>query len=88
MAEPEWDESTRNMALALDDCDRTQMCGVCGQPKHICQNPDYQFDWTTDPPTRCHAATASIIQKRGFKDDPSAPIEALLFTARLREGVQ
>lgn len=54
LAEPEWDESTRALVLALDTVPR---CPACGGDPALCQDPARQFDWTVPDPVRCHRTT-------------------------------
>lgn len=74
MAEPEWDEDTRNLALAFD---QVALCPKCGGPRELCHDPEHQFDWETPPPIRCHRFTALLEAQRGV-DENTNPLSAAL----------
>lgn len=78
MAEPEWDEATRNLVLALDG---VHLCAVCGGPAFLCQDPHRQDDYIADAPIRCHATTARLQRQRAFGSDWHP--DALLWPVRL-----
>lgn len=80
MAEPEWDEATRDLALAFDAVD---MCRVCGGPAYLCQDPALQFNWTALDPVRCHAQTARLERAEGITDKTNPQASALIFPVRL-----
>lgn len=81
MAEPEWDEATRDLVLALDDVD---LCSVCGGPAYLCQDPARQFDWEAGDPVRCHATTAVRERQKGTNEDTNPHTDALIWPLRLR----
>lgn len=83
MAEPEWDEATRDLALALDD---VRLCPVCGGPAYLCQDPERQFDWRADDPVRCHAQTARLERAKGVTEETNPHVEALIWPVRLMDG--
>jgi len=80
MAEPEWDEETRSLALALDD---VRMCSVCGGPAYLCQDPERQDDWVAEAPVRCHAQTARLQRAKGVTEETNPHVSALSFPVRL-----
>lgn len=81
MAEPEWDEDTRNLALALD---AIPMCPLCGNPTSICQDAEHQFDWHAEDPVRCHAQTARLARQASVSEETNPQVEALLWPVQLR----
>jgi hypothetical protein len=82
MVEPEWDEHTRNLALALDHVD---LCQVCGRPASLCQDPARQDDWQVGQPVRCHATTALRQTQRTFTEETNPVVEALMWPVILRD---
>jgi hypothetical protein len=80
MAEPEWDDATRDLVLGLDD---VPMCPICGGPAYLCQDPDRQDDWRGEDPIRCHATTARLERSRGVTDETNPHAAALIFPVRL-----
>lgn len=85
MAEPEWDEQTRETAMALDSVD---LCPLCGRPSEVCQDPDLQDDWAVGLPVRCHASTALMQAQARVTEETNPNSGALLWNVRLREGVR
>jgi hypothetical protein len=87
MAEPEWDDASRDMVLGKAGYEDS-LCKLCGRPTHICQDPANQFNWRPRPPTRCHATTAVLAQQAGFTEETNPQAAALLFGAELigRDG--
>lgn len=81
MQEPEWDETTRDLALALDAVD---LCPVCQGPAYLCQDPKRQFDWQAADPIRCHAQTARLQRAKGITEDTNPHASALIFPVRLK----
>lgn len=84
MAEPEWDEETRLLALALDDYTANGECPVCHRPAHICQDESRQFDWTVGAPVRCHATTAVLERQKGVTEETNPQRDALFWPVSLR----
>lgn len=80
MAEPEWDQATRDLVLAYD---AVNMCPLCGGPAYLCQDPALQFDWTAGDPVRCHAQTARLERAKGVTDETNPHAAALLFPVSL-----
>lgn len=83
LAEPEWDEETRNLVLALDAVD---ICPLCRNPTAICQDPDRQFDWRAGAPVRCHVTTARLLAQRGVTEQSNPAVQALLWPVILAKG--
>lgn len=81
MAEPEWDEATRDLALALD---AVPMCPVCGGPSYLCQDVARQDDWQAGDPIRCHAQTARLQRAKGVTEETNPHTQALIFPVRLK----
>jgi hypothetical protein len=79
--EPEWDEATRDLVVALDDVD---LCSVCGGPAYLCQDPEREFDWTIDEPTRCHRTTAIRKAQAALDEETNPHQDALAWRAGLR----
>lgn len=78
--EAEWDEDTRNLALALDAVPR---CPVCGGDPSVCQDAARQFDWKVPDPTRCHRTTAIRTRQERLAKDSAEHLDALLWGAYL-----
>lgn len=85
MAEPEWDEDTRNLALALD---RAPLCPACGGAAELCQDPATEFAWEVPQPVRCHRTTALHRVQRGYTEETNPFPEALLWRVVLRDGAR
>mgnify|MGYP005990682873 CR=1 FL=1 len=83
LAEPEWDDRTRDLALAFDDWDE---CPVCGGPAELCQDPERQFDWRVPEPTRCHRTTALREAQDKVTEATNPHTNALIWGTTLREG--
>jgi len=81
LAEPEWDEQTRDVALALDAID---FCPRCGGPAYLCQDPELQDQWGVAPPVRCHRVTAVKRAQKGFTEESNPVVEALIWKSVLR----
>lgn len=79
-AEPEWDEETRNLALAND---AVEICPKCGRPTFVCQDPEHQFDWKVPAPVRCHAATALLQAAQRVTEETNPQAAALVWDVRL-----
>jgi hypothetical protein len=81
MAEPEWDEQTRAMAIAFD---LVPLCPACGGPAEECQDPAHEFDWRVPPPVRCHRKTALLQAQSGVNErDNPFPMALLWRNAEL-----
>jgi len=80
MAEPEWDEATRDLALALSD---VPLCPHCGGPAELCQDPERQDDYVAVDPIRCHAHTARLLKQKGYSEETNPALGALLWPVRL-----
>jgi len=76
--EPEWDEDTRNLVLALD---RAPLCPACGGPAELCQDIANQDHWRVQPPIRCHRSTALRQAQRALTEETNPVLEALLWRA-------
>lgn len=83
LAEPEWDEETRNLALAHD---AVNICPLCKGPAAICQDPARQFDWRAQAPVRCHITTARLLAQRGVSEQTNPAVGALLWPVSLVKG--
>jgi hypothetical protein len=83
MAEPEWDEQTRDLALAYDAVD---LCPSCGGPAYLCHDPELQDRWETPPPVRCHRTTALRQVQKGFTEETNPVVDALIWKTVLRGG--
>ena len=81
LAEPEWDQATRDLALALDAVD---LCPVCGGPSYLCQDAELMDDWTAADPLRCHRSTAIRQLQSKFSEKTNPHMDALLWSANLR----
>jgi len=84
--EPEWDDETRDWALALTAAEDNQ-CPVCGGPRDECTDPNNEFKWVGIGPYRCHRGTASATHQANFfgqgKQQPRYA-EALLWGVKSR----
>jgi hypothetical protein len=80
MAEPEWDDATRELALALDG---VEMCPVCGWPAYLCQDPALQDDWRAGDPIRCHAQTARLMRQKHVTEETNPGVGALIWPVQL-----
>lgn len=85
LAEPEWDQATRDLALALDAAKIEHLCPICGREKSVCQSAELQDDWDVPPPTRCHATTAVRQHQKRLNEDTNPYQDALVWSTRLRE---
>jgi hypothetical protein len=81
VAEPEWDEATRDLALALD---AVPLCPICGGPSYLCQDPQRQDDWQAGDPIRCHAQTARLARAKNVTEETNPHVSALIWPVRLR----
>jgi hypothetical protein len=82
MAEPEWDEATRELVLGLDAVD---LCPSCGGPSYLCQDAAREFDWKVSKPVRCHRSTALKQAQRRISEETNPIPEALLWQAVLSD---
>jgi hypothetical protein len=80
MAEPEWDQATRDLVLALD---AVPTCPVCGRPSYLCQDPARQEDWKAGDPIRCHATTARLTRQKGVTEQTNPHMAALVWPVSL-----
>lgn len=80
MVEPEWDEATRNMALGYAAVD---LCGVCGGPAFLCQDPELQDSWRAGEPIRCHRTTAVRERQGRINDQENPHSDALIWPVEL-----
>lgn len=85
MAEPEWDEQTRTLALGYDN---VAICPICGGPAYLCQDPANQFAFDVLPPVRCHRKTALVNKQRQVTEQTNPVVEALIWSTRLRAGAR
>lgn len=85
MAEPEWDDATRELVLALDAMPR---CTVCGGPSELCQDPEREFDWVAGKPVRCHATTALLLAQKGVTEETNPAVRALMWPVVLRDELE
>lgn len=83
MAEPEWDQATRDLALALD---AVPMCSRCGGPAYLCQDPERQYDWQAGDPIRCHATTAVRERQKGVTEETNPHVDALVWPISLQQS--
>jgi hypothetical protein len=81
MAEPEWDQATRDLVLGYD---AVELCAACRRPVHICQDIDRQFDWEAGAPVRCHATTALLEAQKGVTEETNPHVSALMWPVMLR----
>ncbi len=83
-AEAEWDETTRNAAMALEHYEASLCPCGCGHPAQVAQDGDNEFRFEVDGPYRCHARTALSKAREGQSEDVDAP-DALLWSSRLKD---
>lgn len=81
MAEPEWDEQTRELALAYDAVD---ICPRCGGPAYLCRDPELADQWEATAPVRCHRLTALRLAQRGVTEKTNPVVEALMWGTVLK----
>lgn len=82
MAEPEWDQETRSLALGLDSLD---VCPICGGLAAECMAPEHQDDWVAEDPIRCHRETARLFKQKGYSEEANPAVAALAWPVHLRE---
>lgn len=80
--ESEWSEQDVAWLLALAEW-RAGRCPACGGDLAECTAADADGQFEVAPPTRCHAATATSIAQRGYRDSPQP--EALLWRVKRRD---
>ncbi len=71
--EPEWDDATRDAALALE-AHEADLCSSCGMPRSVCHAPENADRFRAEGPDRCHATTAVIAarERHGETNQPQA----------------
>lgn len=82
MAEPEWDDQTRDLALAHT---AVNICPRCGGPAYLCQDPALQDSWKVPPPVRCHRTTVLRKQQRAVTEQTNPVTDALIWGTVLDE---
>ncbi len=82
MAEPEWDQEARDLALAYDDVD---LCSACGGPAFLCQDPALQDSWDVPPPVRCHRKTALREAQSAVTEQTNPHTDALMWRTVLAD---
>lgn len=82
LAEPEWDDATRELALGFEEMDR---CPICQGPANLCQDPDREFDWQASA-VRCHRTTALRTAQAQITEETNPHADALAWATNLREG--
>lgn len=82
--EVEWDETERAWMLALAAWRARHVCGLCGMPREVCQDPDAEFALEVALPTRCHVTTAILRAKAARARAPGEHDDALLWGAQLK----
>jgi hypothetical protein len=80
LAEPEWDQATRELALAYDLVD---LCPLCGGPSYLCQDPEMAEGWKAGDPVRCHATTARLQRADKVTEQTNPQHRALMFPVTL-----
>lgn len=80
MAEPEWDQATRDLVAAHA---HVPSCPSCGGDPALCQDPARQFDWRVPDPTRCHRTTALREAQSRMREDDNPALDALIWQVRL-----
>lgn len=83
MAEPEWDEQTRDIALAYS---AVELCPRCGGPAYLCQDPEFQERWQAPPPIRCHRLTAIRVAQKAVTEETNPAVDALIWGSVLKEA--
>ncbi len=73
-----WRKRDWLLAQALTEYERL-ICPGCGNPLHESMDPEYERDWVSGLPHRCHACTAIEMQAKKY-EEASAP-SALRFEA-------
>ncbi|MEO5665518.1 MAG: hypothetical protein ABIR39_19810 [Nocardioides sp.] len=82
MDEPEWDQETRDLALAHAQVD---LCPSCGGPAYLCQDPELQDSWRVPAPTRCHRSTALLQAQLKVTEKTNPQVGALLWSTVLAD---
>lgn len=83
LAEPEWDQASRDLVLAMD---AVQLCNVCGGPAELCQDPAREFDWVVPEPARCHRTTRVRERQAQMSEDTNPHMSALEWRVALTDG--
>ena len=85
--ESEWDDESRDWALALMTADDNKS-PVCGGPMSECLDPESERKWEVTPPIRCQRTTAvAQKQKQHFDAIPEGVdthARALIWSAKRR----
>lgn len=81
-ADPEWDEESQALAVALAAYE-ADLCPGCQQPLSETTLPEREGQYVAQLAVRCHRCTASSIGAEKYADTPHA--QALLLPVELRE---
>lgn len=68
--EPEWDEQSRGLALALSEYE-AGLCPSCRHPLAETTDPRHEDRYFTDEAVRCHRCTATDQASRRYAQSPS-----------------
>jgi hypothetical protein len=85
MAEAEWDDDTRALALGLADFEDS-LCPACGRPSAVCQSPDNDGRFAVLDPIRCHVTTALSMKRDADREKHTLAPDALLYEIQLIGG--
>jgi hypothetical protein len=80
--EPEWDEGSQTLMLALQAY-KASLCPLCGGPLSVCTDPENESKFKGGLPIRCHATTARAIAMEPYRDQPNS--QALMIAPVLRD---
>lgn len=84
LAEPEWDQQSRDVALALTNA---PVCPVCKGDPALCQSEEYGDAWVAESPIRCHRTTALREAQAAFDkrhgDETNPHKDALVWPMRM-----
>lgn len=83
MAEPEWDQATRDLVTAHAQVPK---CPSCGGDPALCHDPARSLDWRVPEPTRCHATTALRQAQAQVTEESNPHLDALLWRVVLEQG--
>lgn len=85
--ETEWDDESRDWALALLEADGNK-CPVCGGPMSECLDPESERKWEVGLPIRCQRATAVAQKQKQYFDAIDNGVDtharALIWSAKRR----
>jgi hypothetical protein len=85
--EVEWDDESRDWALALMAADDAK-CPVCGGPMSECLDPKSEREWEVAPPIRCQRSTAVARKQKQYMNDTPEGVDtyprALIWSAKRR----